>query len=196
MPFVTDLFLRYPASVASRARRVWLGLLGVRFTGRADLRRISIPRNPWDISLGACALDDGVVLLATGDRRTQAQGGPRIVIGNGVYINRWTMLDASDCIEIGDGVMIGPHGYITDHDHGTAQAGPVGAQPLVSKPTRIGRGAWLGAHVSVLKGVSIGEGAVVGAGAVVTRDVPAGAIVAGVPAKVVGWRKGAESADV
>jgi acetyltransferase-like isoleucine patch superfamily enzyme len=195
MPFVTDLFLRYPASVASRARGAWFRLLGVRFAGRIDLRRISIPRNPWDISLGACALDDGVVLLTTGGRRDEAQGGPRIVIGSGVYINRWTMLDASEKIEIADGVMIGPHCYITDHDHGTAQAGSVGAQPLVSAPTRVCKNAWLGAHVSVLKGVTIGEGAVVGAGAVVTRDVPAGAIAAGVPAKVVGWR-GKEASHV
>lgn len=183
-----NLVLRLPVSIASRVRRAWLGLLGVHFAGRADLRRISIPRNPWDISLGACGLDDGVVLLSTGERRSQAQGGPRIVIGNGVYINRWTMLDASEKIEIGDGVMVGPHCYITDHDHGTEGTGAMGGQPLVSVPTRIGSNAWLGAHVTVLKGVVIGECAVVGAGAVVTRDVPAEAIVAGVPAKVVGWR--------
>ncbi len=179
-----NLILRLPISFASRIRRLWFGLLGVHFTGRADLRRISIPRNPWDVSLGACALDDGVVLLTSGGKT----GSPRIVIGDGVYINRWTMLDASERIEISDGVMIGPHVYIADHDHGTAPGMNVGAQPLVSAPTRIGKGAWLGAHVSVLKGVTIGEGAVVGAGAVVTRDVPAGAIAAGVPAKVVGWR--------
>jgi acetyltransferase-like isoleucine patch superfamily enzyme len=47
---------------------------------------------------------------------------------------------------------------------------------------------WIGAHVTVLKGVRVGSGAVLGAGAVVTRDVPAGAIVAGVPAKVIGYR--------
>src|SRR6478735_7714347 len=105
MPVMTDLLLRYPTSIASRARRLWFGLLGVRFAGRPDLRRISIPRNPWDILLGTCALDDGVVLLATGERREEAQGGPRIVIGDGVYVNRWTMLDASERIEIGDGVM-------------------------------------------------------------------------------------------
>ena len=52
-------------------------------------------------------------------------------------------------------------------------------------PTKIGRDVWIGANAVILGGVTIGDGAVVAAGAVVTKDVEAGAIVAGVPAKVV-----------
>ncbi|WP_370629256.1 DapH/DapD/GlmU-related protein [Paenarthrobacter nitroguajacolicus] len=52
----------------------------------------------------------------------------------------------------------------------------------------IGQDVWIGAHAVVLAGVSIGDGAVVAAGAVVTKDVPKGAIVGGVPAKVIGVR--------
>jgi acetyltransferase-like isoleucine patch superfamily enzyme len=53
-------------------------------------------------------------------------------------------------------------------------------------PTRVERGASIGSHATLLPGIVVGEQALVGAGAVVTRDVPAYAVVAGVPAHVVG----------
>lgn len=62
--------------------------------------------------------------------------------------------------------------------------------------TFIGEGAFLGAGVVVMPGINIGARAVVGAGAVVTKDVPIEAIVAGVPAKVIGWRPKPEMSAV
>ena len=53
-------------------------------------------------------------------------------------------------------------------------------------PVVIGDRVWVGTRAVILKGVSIGDGAVVAAGAVVTSDVPAGAVVGGVPARVIG----------
>jgi maltose O-acetyltransferase len=181
--FVNRL-LRYPASLASRLRIAWYRCLGARIAGRCWLRRISIPRNPWDVHLESAALDDYVVLLSTGE----PTGRPRIVIGAGTYVNRFTMIDASERIEIGQNCMIGPHCYLTDHDHGMVPGAPVNSQPLLSEPTRLGNDVWLGAGVIVLKGVEIGEGAVIGAGAVVTKSVPAGAVTAGVPAREIGRR--------
>jgi maltose O-acetyltransferase len=171
--------LRYPAAMKSRVRRRWFRLLGARIGGNCWVRRIRIPRNPWDIEIqDFAALDDDVVLLTTG-LRTQL---PRIVIGNGTYINRFTMLDASFRIEIGSQCMIGPFCYITDHDHGSGK-GPISEQPLVEAPVKVGNNVWIGAHAVILKGVSIGDNAVIAAGAVVTADVGLGERVAGVPAR-------------
>ena len=150
------------------------------------MQSIEIPRNPWDVTLGdEVALDNHVTLLTTGAR----QAAPRIRIGSRTYINRFTMLDASNSIVVGERCMIGPHCYVTDHDHGTSADAEIGTQPLRSFATRIGDDVWIGAGAIILKGVSIGDGAVIGAGAVVTKDVPAGMFAVGVPACIVGNRQ-------
>ncbi len=183
---VLESALRIAGGAQRRLRGIRLRLRGVSMGRRCWIQEIEVPRNPWDIKLGdGVALDRGVVLLATGD----ATGSPRIAIGDGCYVNRSTMFDASERIEVGAGCMIGPFCYITDHDHAMEAGVPVAEQPLVSAAVRIGRDVWLGAGVKVLNGVTIGDGAVVGAGAVVTKDVPAGAVAVGVPARVVGRRE-------
>ncbi|MFN3410425.1 MAG: acyltransferase [Limisphaerales bacterium] len=175
--------VRAAAGLASRGRNLWFRALGVRMTGYCWLRRISIPRQWSDITLERCSLDDGVVLLCSGQPRAD-----KLVVRAGTYINRHTMLDAHDRIEIGPHCMIGPHCYLTDGDHGMDPAVPVGRQAMTVRPVVIEEGVWLGAGVIVLKGVRIGARAVVGAGAVVTRDVPPGAVVAGVPARQIRQR--------
>ena len=169
--------LRLFQGIASRARAIFYGLLGVNFEGRSWLRAIEIPRGHRDIRIAdGVQLDRGVVLLVSGESR----GAEKIAIGRAAYINRATMIDASERIEIGANCMIGPFCYITDHDHAAGSA-----DALISKPTRIGERVWLGAHVTVLKGVSIGDGSVVGAGSVVTKSLPAGVIAVGNPARVI-----------
>ena len=175
------MIVRAAGGIASRLRNVWYRLLGVDLRGYVWMRRISIPRQWSDIAIdGATALDDGVVLLASGPPRAG-----KIRIRRGTYINRQTMLDVSEDLEIGEDCLIGPFCYLTDHDHGRDAAAPMSAQPLVAQPVRLGRNVWLGAGVVVLKGVTIGDGAVVGAGAVVTSDVAAGTVVAGIPARMI-----------
>ena len=66
---------------------------------------------------------------------------------------------------------------------------PIIQTDLVIKPVRVGAGADVGVNAVLLPGVHVGEGAIVGAGAVVTKDVPAYAIVAGVPAKLLRSRR-------
>ena len=185
------LFLRLRAGLASRWRNVWFRCLGVRLTGYVWLRRVSIPRQWSDITLeGSAALDDGVVLYCNGPARAD-----KIHIRAGTYINRGTIIDALEHVEIGPHCMIGPFCFITDADHGHAPGVLIASQPMNTAPVAIEEDAWLGAGVTILKGVRVGRGAIVGAGSVVTRDVPAGAIVAGVPARRIGQRGPAGEPD-
>jgi acetyltransferase-like isoleucine patch superfamily enzyme len=171
--------------VVSRWRNLYYRILGVRLLGYVWMRQIEIPRNHHAIEIAAgVSLDRGVVLLCTGD----ASRSIKIRIGSGTYINRNTMLDASELLEIGRNCAIGPGCYLTDHDHGNDPSIPPLAQPLISAPTRLGNEVWLGAHVVVLKGVTIGDRAVVAAGSLVTRDIAPDAVAVGVPAHIVRFR--------
>lgn len=96
-------------------------------------------------------------------------------------------------VTIGDGVFVG-HGVMFVNDPYPSAVNEDGSlqaegdwQPIA---TRVKDRASIGSNVTVLAGLTIGEGALVGAGAVVTHDVPDHAIVAGVPARVIGDRRG------
>ncbi len=91
-------------------------------------------------------------------------------------------------IIIGDRVWVGANAVIADTDFHPLDPAIRRAHPLAAEtaPIHIGDDVFIGMNVLVLKGVAIGAGAVVGAGSVVARDVPAGAIVAGNPARIIG----------
>jgi acetyltransferase-like isoleucine patch superfamily enzyme len=179
-PFIVRLF----DAVNSRRRNVWFRLLGVRLGGYVWMRRISIPRQWSDITIERnVSLDDGMVLLCSGVPREA-----KISIGEGTYINRYTMIDAHREIKIGRNCMIGPHCYITDANHGKGAGVLVKHQSMEMRPVIIEDDVWLGAGVIVLPGVRLGRACVIGAGAVVTTDVPPEAVYAGVPAARIGSR--------
>jgi maltose O-acetyltransferase len=92
------------------------------------------------------------------------------------------MLDGAP-ITIGDDVLLGPKVGLYTSNHSLDLTERVTGACL-ARPITIGDGVWIGANVTVLPGVTIGAGAVIGAGSVVTRDVPAGTVAAGNPARV------------
>lgn len=117
--------------------------------------------------------------------------GERISIGDGVQVGARCTLWAGDTtsrLTIGPRTTLAPNCFLTAANYGLAAGTPITQQPMDEKDITIGADAWLGTGVVVTAGVTIGDGAVVGAGSVVTRDVPAGAIAAGIPAKVVRLR--------
>ncbi|MEC5197912.1 acetyltransferase-like isoleucine patch superfamily enzyme [Arthrobacter sp. PL16] len=112
-----------------------------------------------------------------------ADFGKNISFGTDVFVNSGCRFQDQGGIEIGDGSLIGHNAVITTLNHDMLPSRRADMHPA---RVIIGLGVWLGANVTVLPGVTIGDRAVVGAGAVVTKDVAAGAVVVGVPAKQVG----------
>ena len=108
--------------------------------------------------------------------------GKNLTLGKDVFINIGCRFQDTGGITIRDGALIGHGSTLTTLNHGVH---PDRRADMIPAPVVIGRKAWLGAAVTVIPGVTIGDGAIVGAGAVVTKDVPANAIVAGVPAKFI-----------
>lgn len=110
--------------------------------------------------------------------------GNRVKFGKGVFINHSAILSASGGIEFEDGVMIAPGVRIATINHDMNERHTIYTYGKVT----IKKNAWLGMNVTICPGVTIGEYAVVAAGAVVTKDVPAYAVVGGVPAKVIRYQ--------
>jgi acetyltransferase-like isoleucine patch superfamily enzyme len=105
----------------------------------------------------------------------RAEEGGVLTIGDGTGINYGTIVAAKGKIAIGNQVSIGPYCVV---------GAPDGEGDAARAPIEIGDGVWLAARVTVHPGARIGAHTVVSAGAVVTGDLPANAIVSGVPAKV------------
>ncbi|MET0339574.1 MAG: DapH/DapD/GlmU-related protein [Polyangiales bacterium] len=113
----------------------------------------------------------------------------RLTIGEGAWIGQQCFLHAAGGLTIGRRVGIGPGVRIITSVHADApRAVPILDAPVDFAPVVIEDGADLGVGAIVMPGVTVGRGAQVGAGAVVTRDVPAYAVVAGTPARVLRQR--------
>ena len=114
----------------------------------------------------------------------------RLSVGDGSWIGQLAFLHAAGGLEVGRRVGIGPGVKILTSSHELAgdAAAAIMDGALALAPVVLEDGCDVGAGAVVLPGVRIGRGAQVGAGAVVTRDVPAGAVVRGVPAEVTRMR--------
>ncbi len=107
--------------------------------------------------------------------------GARTRIGDGVCL--WAG-NRTGRIVIGQDCSLGPRVYVTASDYELAAGVAVMEQGTRERDVIVGDGCWLGAGVILTAGVTLGAGVVVGAGSVVTRDLPAGVVAAGVPARV------------
>jgi UDP-2-acetamido-3-amino-2,3-dideoxy-glucuronate N-acetyltransferase len=116
-----------------------------------------------------CSLGQNVVVM------------PRVRIGNNVKIQN--NVSVYEGVTLEDDVFCGPSCVFTNILNPRSAVSRKGAY----LPTLVRRGASIGANATIVCGLTIGEYAFIGAGAVVTRDVPAYALMVGVPARAVGW---------
>jgi len=110
-----------------------------------------------------------------------------LTIGADCSINPYAVVRGE--IRMGDGVRIGAHTSILGFNHSMSIDLPVHRQPTWSKGITLGDDVWIGSNATILDGVTVGDHVVIGAGAVVTKDVPAWAVVAGNPARVLRDRR-------
>jgi acetyltransferase-like isoleucine patch superfamily enzyme len=110
--------------------------------------------------------------------------GPKTVMGQECTISAYKE------VRIGEQCVIADRSMFIDFDHGMVEVErPIRVQGIYMKPVIVGSNVWIGYGAAVLRGVSVGDNAVLGTYAVVTKDIPANAVVAGIPAKVIRMRE-------
>jgi acetyltransferase-like isoleucine patch superfamily enzyme len=156
-------------------------------------QRLLAEHPDWTFGDGVFVSDQAAVqndVLQLGDRSYvagHAYLSGEVSTGRDCTINVYTVVRGK--ITIGDAVRIGAHTSILGFNHTMSDPDvEVFRQPTTSKGIVIGSDVWIGSQVVIVDGVTVGDKAMLAAGAVVTKDVPAGAVVGGNPARVLKWR--------
>jgi acetyltransferase-like isoleucine patch superfamily enzyme len=135
---------------------------------------------------GRIVIEDGVRLDT--DCRLVAANDAVLTLRKRTRVGCYTIFNCGTDVTVGEDTLLSGFCYVQSSNHGMKRSELIREQSHTYGPISIGRDVWLAAHVAVLAGSTIGDGAVVGANAVVTHDMPAYAICAGVPARVIGQR--------
>jgi acetyltransferase-like isoleucine patch superfamily enzyme len=111
-------------------------------------------------------------------------------IGAKTVIGQECTISAYQHVSIGRECIIADRVMLIDFDHGVTEVErPIRAQGIYKRDVRVGHNVWIGYGACILRGVSVGDNSVIGTSSVVTKDVPANAVVGGVPAGVIRMRE-------
>ncbi len=186
MPFAR---VHHPFAILHSAiRRQLIQLTGVRLGSHVVIGAAC------ELAIGRSRSRRGTLTIGPGSRLERGvvihPYGGAITLGRDVFLGPYVVIYGHGGVEIGDDSLIAMHCRILSSNHEIPPIGvAIRSRPDRLAPTRIGSDVWLGAGVTVLAGVTIGDGCVVAAGAVVTRDLPAGTVAQGVPARPVRTRE-------
>ena len=158
----------------------------------------------YRIRLGGMAFLGRQVRIQIG-KHARLELGPWVWIGRGtkirchegvVRIGAKTVL-GEDCtisayqhVSIGEQCIVADRVMLIDFDHAVTEVDrPIRVQGIYKRDVRVGNNVWIGYGAQILRGVTVGDNSIIGASAVVSKDVPANAVVAGVPARIIRMRE-------
>ncbi len=168
------------------ARLAWLKL---RWRGRLRTDGIAFvcPGVTFEIGKGATVHLGRWSWIGQGTKVRAHEG--EVHIGAKTVIGQECTITAFQHVSIGRECILADRVMLIDFDHGVVEVErPVRAQGIYKRDVRVGHNVWVGYGACFLRGVTVGDNAVVGTSTVVTKDVPADAVVGGVPARVLRMR--------
>jgi acetyltransferase-like isoleucine patch superfamily enzyme len=116
-----------------------------------------------------------------------------VEIGDKTVMGQECTISAYQRVRIGEQCVIADRAMFIDFDHGVVEVErPIRLQGIYKRDVEVGSNVWIGYGACILRGVSVGDNAIVGTNSVVTKDVPANAVVAGIPARIIRMRDAPE----
>jgi acetyltransferase-like isoleucine patch superfamily enzyme len=113
-----------------------------------------------------------------------------VEIGEKTVLGQECTISAYQRVRIGEQCVIADRAMFIDFDHGVVEVErPIRSQGIYKRDVEVGSNVWIGYGACILRGVSVGDNSIVGTNSVVTRDVPANAVVAGIPARIIRMRE-------
>jgi acetyltransferase-like isoleucine patch superfamily enzyme len=113
-----------------------------------------------------------------------------VEIGQKTVMGQECTISAYQQVRIGEQCVIADRAMFIDFDHGVVEVErPIRLQGIYKRDVEVGSNVWIGYGACILRGVRVGDNSIVGTNAVVTKDVPANAVVAGVPARIIRMRE-------
>jgi acetyltransferase-like isoleucine patch superfamily enzyme len=113
-----------------------------------------------------------------------------VIVGAKTVLGQECTISAYRHVRIGDQCVVADRAMFIDFDHGVVEVErPIRQQGIYTRDLDVGSNVWIGYGACMLRGVRVGDNSVVGTNTVVTKDVPANAVVGGVPARILRMRE-------